>query len=407
MATQAQNLLQTNVSNSVVSGGSETANSFQIVHRYLHYHMLHMYLQFKLRQMQQQSPGTNAELSDDTDASFFESSAYQIALRDELSDLSIAREYFPEPINFMLPSDYGSSLHKYEFIVLDHSNPAPYHQLLPPIFHSHLDALASRLPKLILVGVQLQSQPVGFVSALCSSNQTRASILSLFVEPTHRQQGLGKQLLAQMQQVLSNLGYQQVDLTYRSDIVTPALEHILKQHNWLPSRPYSLVCSAQVQDFKKAPWMYRHPLLASFTLFPWLELTPQQRQEIQAQQQAGLRYPPELDPFREEDKIEPITSLGLRYQGQVVGWMITHRIAPDTIRYSSLFVNQDLPKIRCAIPLLAAALKRQIENPELPTLTFVVMAYNTPMIRFLHRHLAPYLTSIHPAWTATKLLNAE
>ena len=226
------------------------------------------------------------------------------------------------------------------------------------------------------------------------------------MKPDHRQQGLGKQLLAQMEQVLSNHGCQQVYMIYSSDIATPALEHILKQDNWLPSRLYSLVCSIKPQDFKKASWMYR-PLPASFTTFPWLELTPQQRQEIQQQQQEGLKYPPELDPFREEDRIEPINSLGLCYQGQVVGWMITHRIAPDTIRYSALFVREDLPKIRCALPLLIAAIKRQKEIPGVTTATFVVMAYNTPMIRFLQRHLAPSLTSIHQAWMATKLLNDD
>ncbi len=227
------------------------------------------------------------------------------------------------------------------------------------------------------------------------------------MEPAHRQQGLGKRLLTRMEQVLSNHGCQQVDLTYRSDATTPALEHILGQYNWLPARPYSLICSTQAKNFEQAPWMYRHPLPASFTTFPWLELTAEQRQEIQAQRQESLKYPPELDPFKEEDKIEPTTSLGLCYQGQVIGWMITHRIAPDTLRYSALFVKQDLPKIRCAVPLIAAAIKRQIENAEVTNLTFVVMAYNTPMIRFLQRHLAPYLLSIHHAWMTTKLLDSK
>lgn len=400
MVSQAQNLPQSHVSDSVTGVASETTNSFQVIHRYLHYQMLHMYLQFKLQQMQQQRSSPDAESSDDADEGFFESDTYQIALSDQLSNLGVVEKYFPKPI---LPLDSGSSVCAYELIVLDHSNPDSYHNLLPSRFHSYLGTLAFRLPKLILVGVQLQSQPVGFISAISSPDRTRANILSLFVEPAHRQRGLGKQLLTRMEQVLRDHGCQQVDLTYSSDTTTPDLEYILGQHNWLPARPYSLICSTHAKNFEKAPWMYRHPLPASFTTFPWLELTAEQRQEIQAQRQESLKYPPELDPFKEEDKIDPVTSLGLCYQGQVLGWMITHRIAPDTLRYSALFVKQDLPKIRCAVPLIATAIKRQIENAEVTKLTFVVMAYNTPMIRFLQRHLAPYLTSIDRTWTTTKL----
>ncbi len=242
----AQDLLQSHVSDSVADVASETANSFQLTHRYLHYQMLHMYLQFKLQQMQQQGSSPDVESSNNADESFFKSSTYRIALSDQLSNLGIVEKYFPNPT----PSGYNSSLHAYEFIVLDHSNADLYHHLLPPSFHSYLRNLASRLPKLLLVGVQLQTQsntcensgdskapaqPVGFVSAICSPDRTRAGILSLFVEPAHRQRGLGKQLLTRMEQVLSNHGCQQVDLTY-TDTTTPALEHILGQHNWLPAR---------------------------------------------------------------------------------------------------------------------------------------------------------------------------
>jgi hypothetical protein len=33
----------------------------------------------------------------------------------------------------------------------------------------------------------------------------------------------------------------------------------------------------------------------------------------------------DLGPFVEEERIELLNSLGLRYKGEVVGWHITHR----------------------------------------------------------------------------------
>ena len=415
MKNQAHNSPPSNL-NFDTSNNNQPVNFFQLAHIYLYYQMVHLYLQFKLKELPKTQPNSepNTQPIDDNNSPFpfpdnnsFEDSLYRAAMSGfgQLHNLSIPGKSPFRSLNFKSQPRQKNHQTKYEFTVLDEANTTAYKHLLPPMFHEYLGDLTTRFPKLIIVGVQLQSQPIGYILAVCLPDKSKACIISFFVESIHRGQGIGKQLLAKAEQVLKRYGCQQLDLGYSSNATTPALQHILAKHNYLPSRPYSLICSTLIEDLKKADWLNRYSLPKSVTLFPWSELTPEEKEQIKQQREDILKYPPELDPFYEEQIIEPMNSMGIRYQGQVVGWMIAHRIAPDTIRYSALFAREDLPKVRCVLSLMAAAINRHAEHPEIPNVKYIVMSYNVPMLRFVERHMVPYKTSTYQTWIATKFFN--
>ena len=140
-----------------------------------------------------------------------------------------------------------------------------------------------------------------------------------------------------------------------------------------------------------------------YTIFPWHNLTATEREVIKQQ----IKTDPlvaRFNPFLEEDKLEPLNSLGLRYQDRVVGWVITHRIAPDTIRYTQMFVAPDTQPLSRSALLLAKAIQLQVEAKQATKGTFRVDLDNKPMVKFLHRRLAPYLEDIRKAWTVSKCL---
>ena len=292
----------------------------------------------------------------------------------------------------------------YKFLILDPATAASYESLTFPYFRSDLSTLAPHGPNLAL-GVHYQSQPVGLILAKYSQNNSQANIYSLYVKPTYRRRGLGRALLAHMEQTLADASCAQAELTYTFNLTTPVLERITRQLNWSPGRPNTLVCVAQKrEEIQKIPWLHDYTLPTSFKLFPWSELTHQDREMICQQRDSGLMYPSELYPFHEENLIEPRSSFGLRYQGQVVGWMITHRLTVDTVRYNALFIRPDLQSIGRAIPLLATAIRCQLEDPQVTKGIFVVLSENTPMVKFVHRRLSPYLSEILQWWKSSKVL---
>ncbi|MGB5340124.1 MAG: GNAT family N-acetyltransferase, partial [Gammaproteobacteria bacterium] len=235
-----------------------------------------------------------------------------------------------------------------------------------------------------------QGQPVGLVLAVYGSAPATARIISWCVAPEHRRKGVGSALLSRLERVLAGAGHTGLELNYRTNWVNvAAIETILQQRGWSEPQPAMLLYKGTMQDIAQADWLDRCHLPAGFELFPWSELTIAERKDILAKQEAGQWYPPELTPFQEEDRIEFLNSLGLRHQGEVVGWMITHRTAADTIQYTSLFVRQDLQPLGRALALLAEAIKRQMAS-DVPRGICQVRTQSERMARYMQRRFLPF-----------------
>lgn len=295
----------------------------------------------------------------------------------------------------------------YQFVILNNKIAAFYENLTYPAFRSRLKAIDND-ESIVALGVHLGSQAVGLVLVEISTdkNHKSATILSFFVVPEHRGRGLGKTLLTYIEDELHQLDCSQVNVVYISNATTTFWEKILKQCNWSTPQLRMLVCSGSIINIKDAVWLrLAHTLPPGYTIFPWVELTKQERDLIEKQQATSTWYPEILSPWSEAEIIESVNSLGLRYKDQVVGWMVTHRVTTDTVRYTKLFVREDLQRLGRAISLLAKAIQLQLESMEDTKAVFTVFANNTLMVKFVERRLAPYLTSIRQSWGASKEFN--
>ncbi|NJM44958.1 MAG: GNAT family N-acetyltransferase [Alkalinema sp. RU_4_3] len=228
----------------------------------------------------------------------------------------------------------------------------------------------------------------------------RAEILSLFVTPEQRQQGIGSQLLRYLETALRQLNCLQVQVSYSAnDLTQQGLEPILHQQNWQAPKTDFLITKTTIEALKQASWVYQFPLPQKFTVFPWIELTKAERERIQQRQ----AYPDSLSPFTDDPRLEVINSLGLRYQGEVIGWTINHRVAPDTIRYSTLFVETPFQRMGRGFSLLTEAVKRQIESG-IPIAASAVASDNLAMLNCADRYYRPYATYLSESRSSTKLL---
>jgi hypothetical protein len=143
------------------------------------------------------------------------------------------------------------------------------------------------------------------------------------------------------------------------------------------------------------------PVPEGYEIFPWRELSPDERREIIRRQQRGAWYPETLSPFHLEDRIDSEVSVGLRRLGsgkgngsegsRVIGWMIAHRVKDELVQYTSLFVEEGHGKLGRGLPLIAAAARRQ-RAAGVPRGIFMVQGENRAMRRLLERRMAPYLT---------------
>lgn len=284
----------------------------------------------------------------------------------------------------------------YRFNCLDNAFTAiAYQPFTFPLYRSRLQGLKLASSTVAIAATDAANQAIGLALAEIRPDGRSAEVLSIFVQPTHRQQGVGTALLARLAAELSLRGCFDAHLVYTTgQPTTPALERLLQKGNWTPPQPRMLVCRSTTEIIANAPWMQRKTLPAAYQIFPWQDITTAECLAIQQTQASSPWIPRDLYPFQPEANLEPLNSLGLRYQGQVVGWMITHRLTPDTIRYSYGFIRQDLQKMGRLISLIANAVQLQIDAETIPNGIFVVSCDRTPMIQFVRKHMAPYLTAI-------------
>jgi hypothetical protein len=149
--------------------------------------------------------------------------------------------------------------------------------------------------------------------------------------------------------------------------------------------------------------MQKTKLPDSYSIFPWSEITEAERLALQKPEERFPWIPETLIPFIHEENFEPLNSLGLRYQGELVGWMITHRVSVDTIRYACGFLRPDLQKMGRFIPLLANAIHIQNKANILNCICVVSLQRNA-MVNFVKKRMAPYLTSLKESQESYKLL---
>ena len=248
---------------------------------------------------------------------------------------------------------------------------------------------------LITMAASHQGTFIGLALADVFPRGDMARVLSLFVAPEHRGKGVGSTMLAHLEGALAREGCRGVRLAYRADWpAVPAIEHLLEKHSWNAPRVHMQLYKASVDRVMEAPWIEEAKLPEAFSIFSWSELTPEEREAIQQRQADEEWFPRALTPFQAEENMEPLNSLGLRYEGQVAGWMITHRIAPDTIQYTSLFIEAALQRQGRALPLLAEAIRRHAAaREEVPNGIFQVAVENEAMIKFVEHYLQPYMTS--------------
>jgi GNAT superfamily N-acetyltransferase len=282
----------------------------------------------------------------------------------------------------------------YTINVLNDSTAVQYEKLTFPAFRYVLRSIDSQ-KSVIAIAASYLEQPVGLALAEIWEDDSSAEVRSIFVEPTQRCAGIGTALLTRLEEELSQRGCTKAELSYiTGKSATPALERLLQKCNWTYPQPRVLICKGQVEPIIEAPWMKRYSRIpSSYSIFPWLEITQEERQAIQQQQETQPWIPEDLIPFQYEKHLEPLNSLGLRYHGQVVGWVINHRLSPDTIRYTCSFVRKDLQKMGRIISLYAEAAKLQLQAKISNGIWTVPVAHES-MVNFVKHRWAPYLTSL-------------
>lgn len=218
-----------------------------------------------------------------------------------------------------------------------------------------------------------------------------AQLFSLAVLPAHRGRRVGGALVAAAEELTRAAGEVELEGAYRTSWRShAAVEALLAARGWSPPETRLVLARGETGFARRLGLTPASELPAEAELFSWEELAESERNEILARQREDPWYPEILTPFQEEPRLEPTISVGLRFQGEVAGWMICHRVAFDTLQYSAFFVREDLRGRGLGRALLREAVRRRLADPDLRYAILAVDARNRPVRGWVER-MRPYL----------------
>lgn len=219
-----------------------------------------------------------------------------------------------------------------------------------------------------------------------------AQLLSLAVLPGHRGRGLGAALVAAAEDLARDAGASSLEGAYRTSWRSgAAIEAVLRSRGWSPPKTRMVLARGETGFARGLLRTAAPELPPEAELFTWDELSPGERDRIVVQQRRDPWYPEILTPFQEEPRLEPTISVGLRWRGEVAGWMVCHRVAFDTLQYSAFFLREDLRGRGLGWALLREAVRRRLADPDLRYAILAVDARNNRMLDLVRGRLEPYL----------------
>ncbi len=275
-----------------------------------------------------------------------------------------------------------------------------YDHLTFPRIGRRLEPQSAEAPLLAVIARHDEAL-VGMALAQWVPDGQAALLISLFVEPQHRQRGLASRLIVHLEQQLAGRGGHRLEAVYQSSWSScPVVEWLLQKQGWSVHLPHQLLFKMTPAELRQSSIFERYELPPDFTVFPWRDLTPAERQAIQADRDW---YPAALDPFAYEPYIEPTSSIGLRYQGQIVGWKIHHCFSPDVIRRPFLFLSEACRGKGVGMAFLVESLRRYLDSG-VPAYIAEVDRSNPRLVQWWQRHVIPYLSETVETYRAEKIL---
>jgi GNAT superfamily N-acetyltransferase len=241
-----------------------------------------------------------------------------------------------------------------------------------------------------VVVAERDNEPVGMCVAERDGESHSGTVLSLFVSAEFRGEGIGGSLLKASVQALRNGGCAKAEIVFTDEKPDAAarMRAMLSRAGWDAPVKRMLVFRWDLKGYDaELPWMKSFTLRQGFDIGLWSDVTEAEKAQLRDSDQRDGWIAPDLRPWDFEENYEPLNSLSLRYEGELVGWMINDRVAPDVIRFTCSFVREDLQKAGCIIALYARALKLQMEAGILQVM-WAVPFQHPRMIAFSKRRLA-------------------
>ncbi|GLR16691.1 GNAT family N-acetyltransferase [Portibacter lacus] len=246
---------------------------------------------------------------------------------------------------------------------------------------------AKSLPaKLDIAFATIDNKMIGLAILMANEHRTIGKLTSLVVSPDYRGKGVAQNLLAALTDLSKENGIKEIKTNYRSHWkYSPQISHLLQKANWsTPTVEFVIVdgLAANVLQLFKTD---ESPYPDGFTTVPWSDLSEDDL--FQLKEKVSIEnIPSDQNPFIAEKSINEKTSLILKFEGEIIGWVISHILSSETNEFTAYYINEKHRSFRLAHKLMRETIFRQHELTNLKKFIIVAKKSNNLMSSFLLRH---------------------
>jgi len=244
-------------------------------------------------------------------------------------------------------------------------------------------------------------EPAGLAIARAKPETLTGVIDSLFVGGGFRNGGLGTRLLQSAGEHLGEKGCRRVLITFPAGRrETYALLRVLQKCGW--DEPVKYYEIGKFKFDESFLWVDRVDFHGNDRAVPWDEPASEVLEKIKKGE--GVWYPRRFSPFK-GGRPYPATSFWFSCDGEIAGWLITDRVAGDTLSYEIFYVREELQRTGRAMPLLAKAIKIPLElgiTYGRCLVNYHPACSNPNLLRFYEKRLRPRAVSLTEYYLAEK-----
>lgn len=271
-----------------------------------------------------------------------------------------------------------------------------------PLLRHLVDAPPADKEMVYIGATAADGNPVGLAFGMAGPNQ-EYELVSVYVGPFHRNRGIGTALVNALHEAFGARGYTTGVQIFTLDADDQSYGRFLMGCGF--AKPYvrQLVCKTTLDLAETTPWLIRAEVPEGYRVGLWADMTEAARADLRARKDADPDlFPDTLNPFDFEEDCDLSTSVVLLKGDQIVGWIITHVLDDEILRWTCSWVLTSIQGAGRIIPLWWEAVQRQRAETDLRRFIWTVPMEEPRMAKFAARRMRPWLESMGYACTAVR-----
>jgi GNAT superfamily N-acetyltransferase len=244
--------------------------------------------------------------------------------------------------------------------------------------------------------------PVGLAFGMGGPDATY-EMVSAYVGPFHRNLGIGTALVNRLHDDFVERGYPTGAQVFTMDADDQSYGRFLMRCGFAQPFVRQLVCKTTLDLAESAPWLVGAIAPEGYRIGLWADMDDEARADLQARKDTDPDlFPDSLNPFNFEEDCNFSTSVALLKGDQIVGWIITHVLGDEILRWTCSWVLTSIQGAGRIIPLWWEAVQRQRSETNLPRFIWTVPIEEARMAKFAARRMRPWLETMGYACTAVR-----